>query len=68
MKRYNHIRIRVIISIIVLITALYQFKDIILSDFKIILFILLLGVIFAIIYYFSVTIFDKNTDKFDRGL
>jgi len=60
--KYN--RIRIVLALVFLLTMLYQVKDIILGDFKIILFICLLIALFGIIYYFSFTIFNKR-NKYD---
>ena len=55
---------KILASLLFVIIFVFQFKDIIFSDFKIILFIILLFVLFGIIYYFSVSIFNKNNKSF----
>ena len=55
---------RIIVSLVFFIIFTFQFRDIIFSDYKILLFIALLFVMFGIIYYFSFTIFNKKDKSF----
>jgi hypothetical protein len=55
---------KIYLSLIFILSIIISFRDIIFSDFKIILFIILMFGLFWIIYYWSFTIFNKKDHDF----
>ena len=64
LKKYST-KIRISLSVILILVTMYQFRDFLLENITIALVVLCLLIIAYTIHYYTITVFNKKDKKFD---